>query len=85
MNTWICKTCKTRNPSYRVLCLQCNKDRYHPSEGDPCPMEGCIGHLQFSEVENCSCHINPPCQQCVARVLECPECGWDEEYGYVDE
>jgi len=48
-------------------------------EGDCCPEERCIGHMYYPDVENCSCHINPPCNACVDRELECDECGWADE------
>jgi hypothetical protein len=46
-------------------------------EGDCCPVEDCIGVLEYPEVENCSCHINPPCNQCVSVKLTCGHCGWE--------
>ena len=30
------------------------------------------------DVENCSCHINPPCSACVNNQAECKDCGWQE-------
>lgn len=51
------------------------KDYYE--EGDRCPQ--CkSGELYYQEVENCSCHISPPCSACVENPLECIECGWEE-------
>lgn len=50
-------------------------------EGENCYRE-CGGKLEFKEVENCSCHINPPCKACVDNDLTCDQCGWsidDEE------
>ena len=47
-------------------------------EGDDCPIEGCNGEIVIEKVENCSCHINPPCSECIAARLICDECG--EEY-----
>jgi len=46
-------------------------------EGDKCPEYE--GKLVYYPVENCSCHINPPCQQCVANPLTCEDCGWTED------
>jgi hypothetical protein len=50
-----------------------------PEEGMPCPHTGCDGELEFQPVENCSCHINPPCPGCVEQTLWCPTCGWEYE------
>lgn len=51
---------------------------YH-EEGDKCPTAGCCGVLGFNAVENCSCHISPPCHSCVDNPLVCPKCGWTNE------
>jgi len=51
-------------------------------EGDKCPC-GCGGRLGFGAVEDCSCHISPPCQACVSNPLRCDECGWTEEDGII--
>lgn len=45
-------------------------------EGGPCPC--CKGKLEYSQPENCSCHICPPCSQCTSTVLTCEDCGWEE-------
>jgi len=47
-------------------------------EGSKCPDCG-IGVLEYPMVENCACHINPPCNACVENLLTCPECGWEKE------
>ena len=47
-------------------------------EGDKCPNDDCDGTLSYQKVENCSCHINPPCQQCANNPLTCDVCGWQE-------
>lgn len=49
-------------------------------EGDKCPE--CNGTLVSSEVDNCSCHINPPCVNCVENTIECNKCYFviDEDY-----
>lgn len=49
-----------------------------PEEGDKCAH--CEeGRLDFGEVENCSCHINPPCGACTNAPLRCDTCGEDAE------
>ncbi len=51
---------------------------YH-EEGDKCPVSGCGGTCGFRAVENCSCHISPPCHRCVDNPLVCLTCGWTNE------
>jgi hypothetical protein len=46
------------------------------TEGDQCPYAGCKGRMGFQPVENCSCHVNPPCGACVDNPLVCLACGW---------
>lgn len=47
--------------------------------------EGCIcpecrqSKLIYGVVENCSCHIAPPCDACVSNPLRCKSCGWEYE------
>lgn len=36
------------------------------------------GILVYPKVENCSCHIHPPCSSCVDNKLTCDLCGWEE-------
>jgi hypothetical protein len=50
-----------------------------PEEGDRCPEEGCDGKMFYDAVENCSCHINPPCGNCEHNPLVCDTCGYNEE------
>lgn len=45
-------------------------------EGDPCQREGCGGTMEFKRVEQCYCHINPPCSACENAPLICTECGF---------
>ena len=53
-------------------------------EGDKCP-ECEEGELYYPPVENCSCHINPPCSACTDRKLVCDKCGYEpEEPEYKD-
>lgn len=49
----------------------------HYEEGNVCPE--CGGILGWPVVENCSCHIRPPCEACMSAVLTCPECGWEAD------
>jgi len=49
----------------------------HYEEGDKCPECG-KGTLEYPVADNCSCHINPPCPQCLDVVLTCGECGWED-------
>lgn len=37
------------------------------------------GILYLPPVENCSCHINPPCSACIDRLLICNNCEFEEE------
>ncbi len=46
-------------------------------EGATCGRE-CSGVIAFAPVENCSCHISPPCSACEGAYLHCPECGWED-------
>jgi hypothetical protein len=53
-------------------------------EGDRCP-ECFKGTLYYPPVQNCTCHINPPCSACTDRQLECDKCGYQpEEPEYKD-
>ena len=53
-------------------------------EGDSCP-ECHVGNLVYPPVENCSCHINPPCSACTDRVLVCDKCAFEpDEPQYVN-
>jgi hypothetical protein len=48
-------------------------------EGDTCSEPGCLGKMHYAPVENCSCHINPPCGNCEHNPLVCDACGYNEE------
>lgn len=53
-------------------------------EGDKCP-ECRQGLLYYPPVQNCTCHISPPCSACTNRQLECDKCGYQpEEPEYKD-
>jgi hypothetical protein len=47
-------------------------------EGSVCGRAACAGVIERHEVENCSCHISPPCSACVDTQNFCPECDWEE-------
>ena len=49
------------------------------NEDSICPE--CSGSLYYPEVENCSCHINPPCSACTDNPLTCEDCGWEDSNG----
>ena len=53
--------------------------KHGTEEGQTCFRDGCEGHIELSESEDCACHISPPCSACVSRVYQCDECGWTEE------
>lgn len=46
-------------------------------EDEPCNRNGCAGVIKLEPVENCSCHISPPCSACVDQAAFCPVCEWN--------
>lgn len=48
---------------------------YGFAEGDTCNRDGCEGVMWLPPVKDCSCHISPPCSQCVDNQPICNECG----------
>lgn len=48
-------------------------------EGDPCVDPECTGVYEFGEVENCSCHISPPCSACMDRPVRCSMCKYEPD------
>ena len=46
-------------------------------EGDVCNRNGCHGIVAEHPVENCSCHIDPPCSECTSDRSYCSECDWE--------
>lgn len=54
-------------------------ERIGTNEGDLCRRGGCRGRIEIKPVENCSCHISPPCGACLDAPLWCPECEWESE------
>lgn len=64
------------------ICLNCQLVIYPPvvttgpkEEGDKCRMLECEGKYGYHPVENCSCHISPPCYKCVENPMVCLDCG----------
>lgn len=56
-------------------------DREQPAElgqeeGETCNRDGCTGTIEVADVENCSCHISPPCGACTDPREFCPRCDW---------
>jgi hypothetical protein len=49
-------------------------DQIECEEGGPCPLDECGGTILLAPVENCSCHINPPCGACENQGFTCSEC-----------
>jgi hypothetical protein len=45
-----------------------------PIEGGTCPHFDCPGTLNFERQGDCSCHISPPCSNCVTQPLVCNSC-----------
>ena len=54
------------------------KEKIGIYDGEICNRNGCNGTIEEHPVENCSCHINPPCGQCTAPRNYCNKCDWDE-------
>ena len=47
-------------------------------EGATCNRDGCTGTIGTHPTENCYCHINPPCGNCIKPRNFCPVCDWQE-------
>ena len=58
---------------------------YGREEGDRCGRDGCCGIIMTRPVEDCTCHLHPPCGSCVSPREYCPECGWDSRDDVVYE
>lgn len=52
------------------------KDFMGVDEGSTCNRR-CQGTIELRPVENCSCHIAPPCSACMEPAEFCPVCDWD--------
>jgi hypothetical protein len=50
-------------------------EHFGVSDGDECNRNGCGGTMVLHPVKDCSCHISPPCDQCVDNQPICNECG----------
>ena len=50
------------------------EDTDRVNEGDACRDHSCIGFYTFPEIENCTCHISPPCGACLDAQLICTDC-----------
>jgi len=48
-------------------------------EDDICGEDGCDGKFVYLPVHNCTCFLNPPCNQCVHNPLVCAKCGREIE------
>ena len=48
-------------------------------DGTRCNRNGCEGIIEVVKPENCSCHVNPPCDACVDAKAGCAVCGWEED------
>ena len=55
------------------------KNNHGTEEGSKCNREGCNGIIELPLVEECYCHISPPCNACIENKLQCTECGWENE------
>jgi hypothetical protein len=74
--------------SWQAVCADCGAvverredgamARPKPEDGGKCPCKDCLGLLALEPVVNCSCHIDPPCNACLDRIVVCKECGWQD-------
>ncbi len=46
-------------------------------EDDICNRNGCAGTIKVYPVQNCSCHIIPPCSACTEPAEYCDKCDWE--------
>ena len=53
--------------------------KIEPEEGGPCPELNCDGKLEYGLVEDCYCHLTPPCHRCLENPLVCTVCYWEDE------
>lgn len=50
------------------------------TKGEVCNRSGCKGIIDENEHEGCSCHIHPPCSNCVDDRAYCTGCDWVGKY-----
>ena len=69
-----------RDKSALSLAIQMRKElKVSKNEGGVCGRDECPGILAYPlPVENCTCHLSPPCAACTDNPLTCSVCGWDE-------
>lgn len=53
--------------------------KFGDEEGATCGRNGCRGVIAQRAIENCSCHISPPCGACTTPREWCPGCDWSAE------
>lgn len=61
------------------MTTQTTELHFGDQEGEVCWRDGCQGIIACHPVENCSCHINPPCSACTDPKEYCPVCDWAAE------
>ncbi len=44
-------------------------------DGETCNRYGCKGTMEYTREGDCSCHISPPCANCVESPTICNQCG----------
>jgi len=59
--------------------------KYGMEEREICNRNSCKGIIATHPVENCSCHICPPCGECTSPRNFCPECGWEEKDDVIND
>lgn len=58
--------------------IETEKEHGH-LQGEVCNRLGCKGVIDEHEKDGCSCHISPPCSNCIRDAHYCPECEWSGE------
>lgn len=56
-------------------CKPKEEPKHGIDDGAKCGRDGCEGVMTLGKVQNCHCHISPPCWACVENPLVCSECG----------
>lgn len=52
-----------------------NEPKIGLEEDDACNRDGCDGVMELGDVEDCLCHLSPPCQACMTTPFKCNKCG----------